>query len=512
MNYQKAFLIILDGWGLGQELESDAIRQAQTPFFDRLLDTYPNARLTTHGTKVGLPDGQMGNSEVGHLNIGAGRIVFQELLRINNDLDSGGLGKNRVMSSVIDRCKASSNRIHLLGLVSDGGVHSHIDHLKHLVKFISDKQIGKIFIHAFTDGRDTDPESGIGFIREVLDLCSRTNAQLSSVVGRYYAMDRDKRWERVKLAYDLLVNGVGEVSQDVLKTIRERYSDGETDEFLKPIWVGSNKDGCIKDGDSVLFFNFRTDRPRQLTEALSQKDFPEYGMHSLNVDMVTMTPYDPNYKGIDVLYDKQLVYDTIGEIISKLGLSQVRIAETEKYPHVTYFFSGGKEEALKGEKRILVDSPKVATYDLQPEMSALSVTEKLLQEISENEPDFICLNFANADMVGHTGLFSAAIKAVETVDHCLAQLVERALEHHYQIVVIADHGNADYMVNADGSPNTAHTINPVPIIYISTNTADMQIEDGILADVAPTLLDLMNIEIPDVMTGHSLLSKSKEKV
>ena len=513
MNTGKAILIILDGWGHGKNPKVSAIAQANTPFVDSLYKKYPNAELITHGKDVGLPDGQMGNSEVGHLNIGAGRVVYQELARINKAIEDRSLHSNPALVKSLQYARDNKKAVHLLGLVSDGGVHSHINHLKAFCDITQEQGLQKVFIHSFTDGRDVDPNSGIKFIEELSKHIKNQHIELASVIGRYYSMDRDKRWERVKLAYDLMVKGIGEPSTDILKSIKESYAEGITDEFIKPI-VHVNEKGepiaTIEDGDVVISFNFRTDRPREITTVLTQKDMPEFGMKKLNLRFVTMTQYDETYKNVQVLFSKDNLTNTIGEVISKAGKSQVRIAETEKYPHVTFFFSGGREIEFKGEKRIMIPSPKVATYDLQPEMSAYQVTEAIINEIRENQPDFICLNFANTDMVGHTGVFEAAKKAAEVVDSCLEKLISVALTFHYQAIVIADHGNSDYMINEDGTPNTAHTKNLVPCFHISENQNGEKLHNGRLADVAPTLLAIMNLEPPKEMDGKCLIYREKE--
>ncbi len=503
----RMLLVILDGWGHGPDPSVSAIAQADTPVMDKIYATYPNAELTTYGLAVGLPEGQMGNSEVGHLNIGAGRIVDQELVRIGKAIQSGALHRNPVLLDAIHTANDRGAHIHLMGLVSDGGVHSHIDHLKALCEIMKAEAKVPTFIHAFTDGRDVDPHSGKGFIREVLDFIKDKDITLATVVGRYYAMDRDKRWQRTRLAYDALVHGTGVHATDMVEAVQESYDDGVTDEFIKPIvYTDPHGDvpGIMHDGDLMIFFNFRTDRPRQLVTVLSQKDLPEYEMSKLNLKVVTMAPYDHTFKGVQVLFTQEDLKQTIGEILSNAGKSQLRIAETEKYPHVTYFFSGGREQPFPGEERILIPSPKVATYDLQPEMSAPEVTEAVLKAIAEEHPDFICLNYANPDMVGHTGVFEATVKAVEVIDGCVGRLVAAALAQDYGIIIIADHGNADMMINPDGSPNTAHTKNPVPIIYVSKHPSK-SIQGGILADVAPTILALLGIPQPEVMTGKNLL-------
>jgi 2,3-bisphosphoglycerate-independent phosphoglycerate mutase len=503
--HQRAFLLILDGWGLGPKPEADAIAQANTPFMDQLMQQYPMSTLVTHGEEVGLPDGQMGNSEVGHLNIGAGRIVWQELARINKAIRDRELHDNAVLLQALDHAVKHRKKVHFLGLVSDGGVHSHIEHLKALCDIATHSGCEQVFVHAFTDGRDCDPKSGAGFLEDLLQHIEKQPVRLASVVGRYYAMDRDKRWERVKLAYDLLVHGIGEPVSDVPAAIRASYEAGVTDEFLKPLLV--DKSGLIAEGDVVVCFNFRTDRLREMTTVLSQQDMPELGMSTLPLYYVTMTRYDESYKNVHVMFEKDDVSMTLGEVLSKAGKTQVRIAETEKYPHVTFFFNGGREEPFEGERRLMVPSPKVATYDLQPEMSAPGIRDAIMQDIRENTPDFICLNFANTDMVGHTGVFSAAMKAAETVDQCLSQIVPLALEHGYACLLIADHGNSDYMINDDGTPNTAHTKNPVPCILVSRQlNGSESLRNGRLADVAPTLLHLLGIEKGAEMSGQSLIS------
>lgn len=502
----KAALIILDGWGIGPEPKRSAIDQAETPFMDQLMQKYPNSTLTTFGEQVGLPPGQMGNSEVGHLNIGAGRIVYQELARINKSIEDGSLASNEILNEALERAVKDNRRVHLMGLVSDGGVHSHIQHLLALVDICESKGIKNTFIHAFLDGRDTAPLGGADYLQKVINHVDNTHASLATVIGRYYAMDRDKRWERIKLAYDLMIHGTGTKTQNLISTIKNFYDEGVTDEFMQPILV--NEKGCIKENDLVLFFNFRTDRPRQITEVLTQKDFPDFGMQKMKLEYLTMTEYDQTYKDVKVLFRKDNLINTLGEVISKNGLSQVRLAETEKYPHVTYFFSGGRELPFEGEERIVIPSPKVATYDLKPEMSAWEVMDAIYRKVSENAPDFICLNFANTDMVGHTGVFEAAMKAAVTVDGCMAKLIPHLISHGYEIIIIADHGNSDYMINPDGTAHTAHTTNPVPCILISKNVYD--ISDGKLADIAPTLCTLMDIPIPVEMDGNLLIKATKK--
>ncbi len=505
---QKAALIILDGWGHGENPNADAIKQAETPFVDSLYKDYPNTELITFGQEVGLPEGQMGNSEVGHLNIGAGRVVYQELARINKAIEDKTLHQNPVIGEALAYARSNGKKVHLLGLVSDGGVHSHINHLKALCDICEEQGQKEVFIHAFMDGRDTDPKGGASYLASVLEHIEGTRVELASVIGRYYAMDRDKRWERVKLAYDLLVKGTGEKSTDILATLEKSYEEEITDEFLKPM-VCTDTNGqpkaVIGAGDVVIFFNFRTDRPREITYVLSQADMPDYDMQCLNLHYVTMTSYDETFKNVEVVFKKDNLPVTLGEWLASKGLSQVRIAETEKYPHVTFFFSGGREAAFENEKRIMIPSPKVATYDEQPEMSAHEVTDAIVAEVEENQPDFICLNYANTDMVGHTGVFTAGMKAAETVDTCLQRLVKQLLRFDYEILIIADHGNADCMVNEDETPNTAHTVNPVPCFYIGNDVANKKMKAGKLADVAPTLLAMMGLEKPVEMTGNNLL-------
>ncbi|MBK7870996.1 MAG: 2,3-bisphosphoglycerate-independent phosphoglycerate mutase [Saprospiraceae bacterium] len=510
MNAKRVALIILDGWGHGPKPEVSAIAQANTPFMDSLYQKYPNTELVTYGELVGLPDGQMGNSEVGHLNIGAGRIVYQELARIHKAVRERELHHHPVLLKALRYAKENGKPVHFIGLVSDGGVHSHIDHLLALCDMIQEQGVAQAYVHAFTDGRDVDPRSGKGFIKTLLDHIQHTNTKLASVVGRYYAMDRDKRWERVKLAYDLLAKGEGDKTSDILTTIQNRYDADETDEFLKPIACVDEHQkpiATIKNGDVVICFNFRTDRPREITEVLTQQDFPDFGMQKLDLYYVTMTNYDDTFQNVEVVFEKDNLNNTLGEILAKAGKTQVRIAETEKYPHVTFFFSGGREAPFDKESRILIPSPKVATYDLMPEMSAFGITDAVIKDMDENEPDFICLNYANTDMVGHTGIFAAAVKAAEIVDACVSRLVKTALEHDYDLIIIADHGNSDYMINEDGSPNTAHTKNPVPCIYVSKNAAGAKVKAGKLADIAPTILTLLGMPIPTEMDGEVLISR-----
>jgi 2,3-bisphosphoglycerate-independent phosphoglycerate mutase len=510
---KKAFLLILDGWGIGQKHAADAIYQANTPYFDSLMAKYPHSTLVTHGEDVGLPDGQMGNSEVGHLNIGAGRIVWQELARINKAVRERELHQNKALLDALAHAKSLNKTVHFMGLVSDGGVHSHIEHLKALCDIAVEQACPRVLVHAFTDGRDCDPKSGAAFIEDLLQHIQGKPVELATVIGRYYAMDRDKRWERVKLAYDLLVHGQGEEVTDFPAAMRKSYEEGVSDEFLKPMRRAVHSSGStvvggssIQPGDVVICFNFRTDRCREITEVLTQQDFPDFGMKTLPLYYVTMTRYDHQFKNVQVMFEKDDVTMTLGEVLERAGKTQVRIAETEKYPHVTFFFSGGREDAFVGERRIMIPSAKVATYDLQPEMSAEGITQAIMADIQTNTPDFICLNFANTDMVGHTGVFSAAMKAAETVDHCLSRIVPLALEKGYACIVIADHGNSDYLVNEDGTPNTAHTKNPVPCILVSSDLkGDEHLMKGRLADVAPTLLALMGVPKGVEMTGESLV-------
>lgn len=505
--FKRTFLIVLDGWGIGQKPDADAITQANTPFFDGLLEKYPHSKLLTHGLNVGLPDGQMGNSEVGHLNLGAGRIVYQDLVRINKEIAENRLKENSVLKELAFYCIENHKPCHLIGLVSDGGVHSHIDHLKALITVLESMGVESIFIHAITDGRDTDPHSGKKFISELESFIQNKKSKIASIIGRYYAMDRDKRWERIKKAYDLFVDGKGQNVPTADEAIEKSYQAGVTDEFLDAYKIQSGPSGTIANGDAVLCFNFRTDRLRQLTQALSQEEAVHPGMPKLSLFYATLARYDNSFKQVHVVFEKQDLKNTLGEMLSRYGHTQLRIAETEKYPHVSYFFSGGREKEFSGEKRILVPSPKVATYDLQPEMSAAKVAEEVMHNIKIELPDFICLNFANTDMVGHTGVFEAEIKAAETVDQCLSKIIPLALEKEYGIIILADHGNGEYMINDDGSPNTAHTKNPVPCILVS-NQAGLQLKDGKLADIAPTILHLMSLPAPVEMDGESLLIKN----
>ena len=499
-------LIILDGWGLGDHSKSDAVFNANTPFMDELLRNHPNAKLITCGEEVGLPKGQMGNSEVGHLNIGAGRIVYQELTRINKSIRDGDFFQNTVLLDAMKKAKEGGKKLHFIGLVSNGGVHSSQEHLYALCKMAKNNGLDNVFIHAFTDGRDCDPKSALAFIQELEDELKKSTGKIASVIGRYYAMDRDNRWERVKKAYDLLVRGIGSPTESAIQAIQESYVQGKTDEFIDPIVVMENglPIGLMEEGDVVVSFNFRTDRPREITRVLTQNEFPEFDMKPLQLEYYTMTNYDATFKNVQVVFEKDNLQNTLGEILSKLDKTQVRIAETEKYPHVTFFFNGGREEKFPLEERIMVNSPKVATYDLQPEMSAFEVKKQILDFMEEAQPNFICLNFANPDMVGHTGVYDAIVKAVETVDLCLKEIVTKGLEKNYEFLVIADHGNADNALNEDGTANTAHSLNPVPIVLVSKEKG-LRLKDGILADVAPTILRRMGIAAPIEMTGASLV-------
>ncbi len=505
MEAKKVILVIMDGWGLGQKKESDAIQNARTPFVSSLYEKYPHTTLTTCGRAVGLPEGQMGNSEVGHLNLGAGRVVFQELERINVAIENGEFEKNPALLQSLNYAKENKRPLHLIGLVSNGGVHSHIDHLKALTTICKTHGLENVYIHAFTDGRDTDPKSGIGFLEDLQQHLDKTTGKIATITGRYYAMDRDKRWERIKVAYDALVHRKGEMTTNIFSAISTSYQNDVTDEFLKPIINAETPDSEIMDGDAVICFNFRTDRCREITEALTQTAFPEYDMKPLKLDYTTMTLYDHTFKNIRIIFQKDDLINTIGEVLQANHKKQIRIAETEKYPHVTFFFSGGREVPFEGENRIMIPSPKVATYDLQPEMSAFAVTEALLPEIKKQSADFICLNYANADMVGHTGVWEAVIKAVETVDQCVKEIVTTGLENGYTIFLTADHGNADYIINEDGTPNTAHTKNLVPFFIIDKEWRG-KIELGKLGDLAPTILTMMKLPIPEQMTGKVLIN------
>ena len=497
---KKALLMILDGWGFGNHGKGDVIFNTPTPYWDYLMSTYPHSQLQASGENVGLPDGQMGNSEVGHLNIGAGRVVYQDLVKINRTCADNSILQNKEIVAAYSYAKENGKNLHLMGLTSDGGVHSSLDHLFKLIDIAGEYGIDNTYVHCFMDGRDTDPKSGAGFIGQLVEH----NAKIASIIGRYYAMDRDKRWERVKVAYDLLVNGEGKKANDMVKAVEESYAEGVTDEFILPI-VNSNYDGTIKEGDVVIFFNYRNDRAKELTVVLTQQDMPEAGMHTIpGLQYYCMTPYDASFKGVHILFDKENVENTLGEYVASKGLKQLHIAETEKYAHVTFFLNGGRETPFDGEDRILVPSPKVATYDLQPEMSAYEVRTKLVEAIREDKYDLIVVNFANGDMVGHTGVYSAIEAAVKAVDECVKDVIEAAKETGYEAIIIADHGNADNAVNADGSPNTAHSLNPVPFIYVTENK-DVQPADGILADVAPSVLKIMGLPVPAEMTGKQLI-------
>lgn len=502
---QKAFLMILDGWGIGKKDLTDAISHAHTPFVDSLLKNYPNTTLTTFGNAVGLPEGQMGNSEVGHMNIGAGRVVWQQLALINKQFADGEAAKKQSIIDIANYCNDNIKPLHLIGLVSNGGVHSSMEHLISLCEIFTQKGVKNIFIHAFTDGRDTDPKSGAHFILDLENKIKNTNAKIATIIGRYYAMDRDKRWERTALAYNLMVNNIGDNYSSAKDALEKNYTENITDEFIKPSVITENEVPIakIEPNDAVLCFNFRTDRGRQISSALSQQNYAEFSMQTLPLYFATMTEYDETFKNVHIIFETHHTHNTLGEIISNAGLTQLRSAETEKYPHVTFFFSGGREEPFEGESRIMEPSPKVATYDLQPEMSAIPLTEKILDAIKTNPPDFICLNFANTDMVGHTGVWEAIIKAAETVDKCVKKIVTEGLLMGYQFVIIADHGNAEEAKNTDGTPNTSHSLNPVPCIIIS-NKCNTIAEEGKLADVAPTILKLMNLEIPEEMNGKLL--------
>lgn len=505
---KKVILMILDGWGKSPDPKVSAIDNANVPFINSLYKKYPSAQLRTDGLHVGLPEGQMGNSEVGHMNLGAGRIVYQDLAKINLAVANKTLAQEQVLKDAFQYAKDNNKKVHFLGLVSDGGVHSHTSHLRGLIDATQDYGLDQVFVHAFTDGRDVDPKSGKKYIQDLTDYIANTPVKIASVIGRYYAMDRDKRWERVKLAYDLVVNGTGTPTQDVVTSIATSYGNDVTDEFIQPLVAvdaNNNPLATIKEDDVVIFFNFRTDRGRELTEALSQQDFHEQNMHKLNLYYVTLTNYDETYQNVKVVYNKDNITETLGEVLEKANKKQIRIAETEKYPHVTFFFSGGREEPFNGESRILKNSPKVATYDLQPEMSAYELTDALCPELEKGDVDFVCLNFANGDMVGHTGIMEAAIKACEAVDKCVEKVISTALANGYSTIVIADHGNCETMINPDGSPNTAHTTNPVPFILVDND--QIAIQDGVLGDIAPTILDLMGVQQPAAMSSHSLLVK-----
>ena len=501
---KKALLMILDGWGIGNHTKSDVIFETPTPYWDYLLKTYPNSQLQASGENVGLPDGQMGNSEVGHLNIGAGRVLYQDLVKINRSIADKSILKNPEIVSAFSYAQSTGKGIHFMGLTSTGGVHSSLDHLYALCDIAKEYNLEKVFIHCFMDGRDTDPRSGKGFIEDVEAHCAKSAGVVASIIGRYYAMDRDKRWERVKVAYDQLIKGEGRPATDMAAAVEESYAEGVTDEFIKPI-VNSTVDGTIKEGDVVIFFNYRNDRAKEITVVLTQKDMPEEGMTTIpGLQYYCMTPYDASFTGVHILFDKENVQNTLGEYLSALGKKQLHIAETEKYAHVTFFFNGGREAPFDGEDRILVPSPKVATYDLKPEMSAFEVKDKLVEAINTQKYDFIVVNYANGDMVGHTGVYSAIETAVKAVDACAKDTVEAAKANDYEVIIIADHGNADYAINPDGTPNTAHSLNPVPCVYVTANT-DAKVENGILADVAPTLLHIMDIPQPAEMSGKCLI-------
>ena len=501
---KKALLMILDGWGLGDQKKDDVIFNTPTPYWDYLMNTYPHSQLQASGENVGLPDGQMGNSEVGHLNIGAGRVVYQDLVKINRACADNSILKNPEIISAFSYAKENGKNVHFMGLTSNGGVHSSLVHLFKLCDIAKEYNIDNTFIHCFMDGRDTDPKSGKGFIEELSAHCEKSAGKIASIIGRYYAMDRDKRWERVKEAYDLLVNGEGKKATDMVLAMQESYDEGVTDEFIKPI-VNANVDGTIKEGDVVIFFNYRNDRAKELTVVLTQQDMPEAGMHTIpGLQYYCMTPYDASFKGVHILFDKENVANTLGEYLSAKGMSQLHIAETEKYAHVTFFFNGGRETPFDKEDRILVPSPKVATYDLKPEMSAYEVKDKLVAAINENKYDFIVVNFANGDMVGHTGIYEAIEKAVVAVDACVKDVIEAAKAQDYEAIIIADHGNADHALNEDGTPNTAHSLNPVPCVYVTENKA-AKVENGRLADVSPTILKIMGLEVPAEMDGSVLI-------
>jgi 2,3-bisphosphoglycerate-independent phosphoglycerate mutase len=503
---KKVILMILDGWGITQDPKVSAIYNAKTTYINSLYERFPHAELRTDGEHVGLPEGQMGNSEVGHMNLGAGRIVYQNLARINKAVKEKTLGKEKTLLNTFKYAKENNKNVHLLGLVSNGGIHSHINHIKGILDVAKENEVDNVFLHAFSDGRDCDPKSGAYFINNIQEYMKESTGELASVTGRYYAMDRDNRWERIKIAYDGIVNGIGTKTTDAVATINKNYEAGLTDEFHKPILI-TDKNGTpktqIKEGDVVLFFNYRTDRGRELTNVLSQNDFPEFGMKKMDLYFTTITLYDESFKNINVIYKSDNIKNTLGEVLSNAGKKQIRIAETEKYPHVTFFFSGGQEQPFNGESRILRNSPKVATYDLQPEMSAYELTDALCEDLEKGETDFVCLNFANGDMVGHTGIMEAAIKACEAVDNCVKKVVETGIKNGYTTLLIADHGNCETMMNPDGSPHTAHTTNPVPFVLIDNNIKS--IKNGILGDIAPTILDLMDVELPKEMTQKSLI-------
>ncbi len=506
MKNRKTLLMILDGWGIGDGSKADVISQVPTPNLTWYKNNYPNSRLHASGEDVGLPDGQMGNSEVGHLNIGAGRVIYQDLVKINKECKTGEIKKNKVLTDAFSYARDKNKQVHFFGLMSDGGVHSLDKHLYSLCDMTMDYGLKNVFIHAFGDGRDTDPRSGIGYLKNLLEHLKKSNGQVASFIGRFYAMDRDKRWERIKEAYDLIVSGIGTPTSNIIEAMQESYNNGVTDEFVKPIVVtdkNGNPIGKVKEGDVIVFFNYRNDRAKELTIVLTQKDMPENGMKTIPLYYCTMTPYDSTFKGLHIIYPKENADNTIGEVLAAAGKTQLRIAETEKYAHVTFFFSGGREEKFNNEERIMIPSPKVATYDLQPEMSAYEVKDAIVKAIDSEKFDFICLNFANGDMVGHTGVYEAIEKAIKTVDECAGEVIKAARSHGYDVLVIADHGNADMAINPDGSPNTAHSLNPVPSILVTDDYKT--IKEGILADVAPTLLKIMGVEIPKDMTGKALV-------
>ncbi|MDZ7743445.1 MAG: 2,3-bisphosphoglycerate-independent phosphoglycerate mutase [Bacteroidota bacterium] len=504
---KKVLLMILDGWGIASDKEASAPDQANTPFIDSCYEKYPNCRIKANGVAVGVPEGQMGNSEVGHIHIGSGRVVYQELVKINMAIEDKTLHNHEILLKSLKQAKEKGKQMHFMGLVSDGGIHSHINHLKALCDIAAGNEIEKLFIHAFTDGRDTDPKSGTGFIKELQGHLDKTTGQIATVTGRYYAMDRDNQWDRIKVAYEALLEGKGTKTNDLIKTMKEKYDKDETDEFIKPI-IKTKKDSdepltTLQEGDMVVFFNFRTDRGRQLTHALTQEDMEAQGMHTLDLDYLTMTNYDDSFEGIKVIFKKDNLENTLGEVVSKAGKKQIRIAETQKYPHVTYFLSGGREKEFEGEERIMLKSSNVATYDQNPEMSAYEVKDKIIPKLKEQQTDFICLNFANLDMVGHTGVFEAAKKACEAVDECAKEVAKTAVENGYAVIITADHGNSEFMKNEDGSPNTAHTTNPVPL-FLLNGPENIKLHDGKLTDLAPTILKLMDIEPPEEMSGEVL--------
>ncbi len=509
-DHKKTLLMILDGWGMGDGSDRDIVATAPTPFMDSLLKEYPHSHLLASGENVGLPDGQMGNSEVGHLNIGAGRVLYQDMVKITKAIRDKSLWENPQLKKAYSYAKEKNKKVHLIGLIGPGGVHALSSHMVALSQMATDMGLEDVFIHGLTDGRDTDPRSGYGFIKNDLEALKPTNARFASLIGRYFGMDRDKNWDRMKLAYDLYTQGKGEKATDILKAVQTSYDNGVTDEFMKPI-VMTDENGeplaTIQEGDVVICFNFRTDRLRQTTIAFTQEDLPDYGMKTMDLEWYTMTNYKADFKGINVIFDKENVTNTMGDVVSKAGLKQIRIAETEKYAHVTFFFSGGREEQFDGEERILIQSPRVPTYDLQPEMSAPKIKDAIVPKLKNREADFVCLNFANGDMVGHTGVYEAIYKAIEAVDQCAKEVVEAALEGDYNVLIIADHGNADNAVNPDGSENTAHSLNPVPCILVSNDKKEVKLQNGILADVAPTLLSIMGLTVPEEMTGKNLIQE-----